>query len=68
MSFLFFFNRSKVRNITMGKPGGNKLGGNCRPRAGTLELQEISLEKSRQMKSRRERDWSDGHGQDTSHI
>lgn len=68
MSFLFFFNSSEVRNITMGKPGGNKLGGNCRPRAGTLELQEISLEKSGQVKSRRERDRSDRHGQATSHI
>lgn len=67
MSFLFFFNRSKVRNITMGKPGGNKLGGNFRPTTGTLELQKISLEKSRQVKSRRERDRNDGHGQATSH-
>lgn len=48
MSFLLSFNRSKVRNIPLGNSAGNKLGGDWRPRTGTLELQENSLEKPRQ--------------------
>lgn len=36
VSFLLSFNRSEVRNITRGTSGGNNLGGDCRPRAGTL--------------------------------
>lgn len=48
MSFLLSSNRSKVENITLGKSGGNKLDGDYRPRNGTLELQENSLEKPRQ--------------------
>jgi hypothetical protein len=55
--FLLSFNRSKVRHITMGKSRSKKLGEYCKPKAGTLELQENSLEKPR-----RERDRSDGHG------
>lgn len=48
MSFLLSFSRSKVRNFTLRKSGGGKLGADCRPRAGTLSLQENSLEKCRQ--------------------
>ena len=48
MSFLFSFNGSKVRNIGLGKSGSSKLGGDCRCRAGTVELHENSLEKLRQ--------------------
>lgn len=48
VSFLLSFNRSKVRNITLGTSGGNKPGGDCRPRAGTLELPGEFLEKPRQ--------------------
>lgn len=48
MSVLLSFNRSKVRNITLGKSGANVLAGDCRPRAGTLDLRENPLEKARQ--------------------
>lgn len=48
MSFLLSFNRSKVRNSTLGKSGVIKLGGDYRHRDGALELQDNSLEKPRQ--------------------